>query len=63
LSKFAPVSAARAPGRRGRNDRPRRNLAMAGVALRHLQGWDTTPISKEALKQRQARAIAHGASQ
>jgi len=28
-----------------------------------LQGWDTTPMSKEALKQRQARAIAHGATE
>jgi hypothetical protein len=36
---------------------------MAGVALRHLQGWDTTPMSREALQQRQARAIAHGAAE
>ncbi len=37
--------------------------ALAGVALRHLQGWDTVPMSREELKQRQARAIAHGASE
>jgi len=44
------------------NDSHEGMQAMAGVALRHLQGWDTTPISKEALQQRQARAAAHGAS-
>ena len=45
------------------NNSPEGMKAMAGVALRHLQGWDTAPMSKEALKQRQARAIAHGASE
>jgi ferrochelatase len=44
------------------NNSPEGMKAMAGVALRHLQGWDTTPISKEVLQQRQARAVAHGAS-
>jgi len=45
------------------NNSPEGMKAMAGVALRHLQGWDTTPISKTDLQQRQARAIAHGASE
>jgi ferrochelatase len=45
------------------NNSPEGMKAMAGVALRHLQGWDTTPMSKEALQQRRARAIAHGASE
>jgi len=45
------------------NNSPEGMRALAVVALRHLQGWDSTPISKEALQQRQARAIAHGASE
>ena len=45
------------------NNSPEGMKALTGVALRHLQGWDTTPISKDELKQRQARAIAHGASE
>jgi len=45
------------------NNSPEGMKAMAGVALRHLQGWDTTPMSKEALQQRRARAIAHGATE
>ena len=36
---------------------------MSEVAVRHLQGWVTTPMSKEALKQRKARTIAHGATE
>ena len=36
--------------------------ALAGVALRHLQGWDLAPISKEELAHRRARAIALGAA-
>ena len=43
------------------NNSPEGMKAMTGVVLRHLQGWDSTPMSKEALQQRQARAIAHGA--
>jgi ferrochelatase len=43
------------------NNSPEGMTALAGVALRHLQGWDTAPMSREELKQRQARAIAHGA--
>jgi len=45
------------------NNGPEGMAAMAGVALRHLQGWDTSPISKEVLHQRQARAVAHGATE
>jgi ferrochelatase len=45
------------------NNSPEGMKAMAGIALRHLQGWDTTPISKEVLQHRQARAVAHGASE
>ena len=44
------------------NNSPEGMKALAGVALRHLQGWDTAPMSKEDLKQRKARALAHGAS-
>jgi ferrochelatase len=35
--------------------------AMASVALRHLQGWQTCLLSTADLKQRQARALACGA--
>ena len=45
------------------NNSPEGMKALAGVALRHLQGWDTAPMSKEALQQRRARAIAHGATE
>jgi len=45
------------------NNSPEGMAALAGVALRHLQGWDTNPMSKEALQQRRARAIAHGATE
>ena len=45
------------------NNSPEGMKALTGVALRHLQGWDSTPMSKQALQQRQARAIAHGATE
>ncbi len=43
------------------NDSPDGMRAMASVALRHLQGWQTCLPSTEELKQRQARAMACGA--
>ena len=42
---------------------PGRHEALTGVALRHLQGWDTAPMSREELTTTQARAIAHGAAE
>ncbi len=45
------------------NNSPEGMKAMSGVAVRHLQGWDTTPMSKAELQQRTARAIAHGATE
>ncbi len=45
------------------NNSPEGMKAMSGLAVRHLQGWDTTPMSMEARKQRKARAVAHGASE
>ncbi len=45
------------------NNSPEGMKALTGVALRHLQGWDTTPMSKAALQPTMARAIAHGASE
>jgi ferrochelatase len=45
------------------NNSPEGMKALAGVALRHLQGWDTAPTSKAELQQRKARAIAQGASE
>jgi ferrochelatase len=44
------------------NDSAEGMRALAGVALRHLQGWDLVPMSEEELKQRRTRAIALGAS-
>jgi ferrochelatase len=45
------------------NNSPEGMKALTGVALRHLQGWDAAPISKEELKLRKARAIASGAAE
>jgi len=45
------------------NDSPDGMRALAGVALRHLQGWDLAPISEEERRQRLARASALGATQ
>ena len=45
------------------NDSPEGMRALAGVALRHLQGWDLAPISEEERRQRRARASALGATQ
>jgi len=45
------------------NNSPEGMKALAGVALRHLQGWDTAPTSQAELQQRKARAIAQGASE
>jgi ferrochelatase len=44
------------------NDSHEGMLALTGVALRHLQGWDLAPISEEESKQRRERAIALGAA-
>jgi ferrochelatase len=43
------------------NESPEGMRALAGVALRHLQGWDLAPISEEERRARQARAAALGA--
>jgi ferrochelatase len=43
------------------NNSPEGMRALTALAQRHLQGWDTAPTSGEVLKQRQARASAHGA--
>lgn len=43
------------------NDSPEGMRALAGVALRHLQGWDLAPTSKEEQDDRRARATALGA--
>jgi ferrochelatase len=45
------------------NNSPEGMKALTAIAQRHLQGWESAPTSKEVLKQRQARAIAHGASE
>lgn len=44
------------------NDSPHGMQALAGIALKHLQGWDLTPISEEERTRRQARATALGAT-
>jgi len=44
------------------NDSPEGMRALAGIALRHLQGWDMTPISEEERRARQARAVDLGAA-
>jgi ferrochelatase len=43
------------------NDDPLGMQALAGIALRHLQGWNVTPISEAERQQRQGRARALGA--
>ena len=44
------------------NDSSEGMAALAGVALRHLQGWDLAPISKEELQQRRNRAVGLGST-
>ena len=44
------------------NDSPEGMAALAGVALRHLQGWDLAPISEEDLQQRRNRAVGLGST-
>jgi ferrochelatase len=44
------------------NDSPEGMAALAGVALRHLQGWDLAPISEEELQQRRNRAVGLGSA-
>ena len=44
------------------NDSSEGMAALAGVALRHLQGWDLAPISEEELQQRRNRAVGLGST-
>jgi ferrochelatase len=44
------------------NDSTEGMAALAGVALRHLQGWDLAPISEEELQQRRNRAVGLGST-
>jgi ferrochelatase len=43
------------------NDQHEWIVALAGVAIRHLQGWDTGPVDAEALEDERRRALAAGA--
>ena len=43
------------------NDQHEWIAALAGVAIRHLQGWDTGPVDAEALEDERRRALAAGA--
>ena len=44
------------------NDQHEWIAALADVAIRHLQGWDTGPVDADALAVQQRRALAAGAS-
>jgi len=44
------------------NDRPEWIAALAGIALRHLQGWDIAPANEAALDAQRKAAVAMGAA-
>jgi protoporphyrin/coproporphyrin ferrochelatase len=44
------------------NDQHEWVAALAGIAIRHLQGWDTGPIDAETLAGERRRALAAGAA-
>ena len=64
-----PGSAGRVPGGGGKefryvpclNDQHEWIAALADVAIRHLQGWDTGPVDADALAVQLGRALAAGA--